>query len=129
MTGDFPARRVLAAGIICGVAALALADVARAATPPTLAQVQRVAGAAYDRELRARYPRSGITTRCRGRTGHYWCSIHVRRRGVELFWQQTALRLRTGSVHTVLSPDLRGRFPVPRQPRACFYFTSEPTHD
>lgn len=79
---DFPARRVLIAGLVCGVAALVLADLSKAGpyTPPTRAKAQRLAAAAYDPPLRSVFGRHAmITVRCRASTQprRFFCTTHV----------------------------------------------------
>lgn len=114
-------HRVLGLGIILLVAALLLfvymVDSAQAGplTPPTAAQGQRIVGAAFDARLRRIYPRSGITTRCRGNRHYLLCSVHVWRRGSHLFWQITEVRLRSGAARTSLSPALDGLVAIPHK--------------
>lgn len=94
-------------------------------TPPTRLQAQRILGDAYDARLRPRYPRSGITTRCRGGGRYLLCSIHVWRRGEELYWQITQVRLASGKVRTSLSPNLEG---VVRIPSKTLFYRSTPAN-
>ena len=117
MESDY--RRVLALGIIllcCAFALFVYMTTAATASgkfdPPSEKQAQRIIGRAYDTKLRARYPRSGITTRCRG-IRRLVCSVHVRRRGVEMYWQITRVNLERGTVHTVLGSDLGGVIAIP----------------
>lgn len=116
-------RRALAAGLVLLVADLALLALlgfpppaaASPFDPPTAKQAQRIIANAYDAKLRARYPRSGITTRCRGRR-HLLCSVHVYRRGQHLFWTITRVDLESGATRTSLSPVLRGCISIAGKP-------------
>lgn len=112
-------RRVLGLGIMLLVAAtllfLYLADVAdaHAQAPPTRLQAQRILGRAFDARLRPIYPRSGITTRCRGTAHYLLCSVHVWRRGEHLFFQLLEVRLENGAARTALSTTLVGQVRIP----------------
>lgn len=119
----FPAARVLLWGIIIAVVTLALLALlgfpppaaANPFDPPSARRAQRIIGAAYDARLRPLYARSGIVTRCRGRR-HLLCSVHVYRRGVELYWQLTRVDLESGKTSTALSTTLAGCIRVPAKP-------------
>lgn len=83
--------------------------------PPTARKAQRLIGNAYDARLRSVYPRSGITTRCRGRR-RIICSVHVMRRNELLYWQLTRVDFQNGVVTTSLSATLVGVIAVRGRP-------------
>lgn len=110
------AHRTLGLGLILGIAALLLWTSNAAAgqfTPPTPRQAQRILGNAFDARLRPRFPRSGITTRCRGNRRYLLCSVHVWRRDEHLFWTIVEVRIENGRVRTSLTPALDGCVAIP----------------
>lgn len=105
----------LVAGFACAIAATGIYATRAQANPydpPSKAKAQRIAGRAYDHELRPVFGRhAGITTRCRKGTDgrHYYCTVSVfNDDNARVYNERTRLVRKSGNMLTMLDGALRG---------------------